>query len=615
MGLAPTAAALVLDLLIRGSDIFAFWIGGKAIYFSSWLVSAAFWSLPIHLVGRLFDSDKLAAKIGRIAFFVLFVWPLAIFGYGGQALYHKVFRVYVGRDTVRLGIVLRGTVGDWFSAWGGPLVFVAIGAVGALLAFGLFLLVKRDHARARASVPWLLVPTFLASLGVFWEDQVDSRFLQAALPDTCFVHGCMHALRAKVTGKWNEHQGVSIRTPAPLPPITPTRPTKPNVIFVITESVRADSLCSDPNVCKDDLLDPSVPDRIALGRLRAQAPNTFSACMMYWTGLGPDADFHQAHTAPFLWEVAHAIGYKTAYVSAQNPNFEDFGAYVHVAGIDTLVMGTDLGKMTQEQLGAPDERATAAMLDYAKAAKEPYFAVMQFSNTHAPYRTEPSMLPNHPESDSPFAPSYEYKNHYLNSVRLQMRTLAAFLDEMKKLPSWDDTVVVFVSDHGEELRDHGGLYHNHSLYEEQLEIPGFVVFGANALDASAKDALAKNRGHFTYTQDIHATMLDLLGAFDAAPTFPLADHTLGRSLLRPITGGEPMMLLSTSTSVWQPDDARFGVTTGVRKYVSWGPSSRLCLQLTADGKGETPIPMPRCNDLAPVVDAKFGSQMHDLGWR
>ncbi|MEO8797978.1 MAG: hypothetical protein ABI551_08845, partial [Polyangiaceae bacterium] len=83
VGLAPTAVALAMDLTIRARDVAGFWVGGKAIYFSSWAISAAFWSLPIHLASRLFDSTKLPAKLGRVAFFLLFVWPLAVFCYGG----------------------------------------------------------------------------------------------------------------------------------------------------------------------------------------------------------------------------------------------------------------------------------------------------------------------------------------------------------------------------------------------------------------------------------------------------------------------------------------------------------------------------------------------------
>ncbi|MGH7327550.1 MAG: LTA synthase family protein, partial [Polyangiaceae bacterium] len=548
--LLPTLAALIMDFTIRARTIAAFWIGGKAIYFSSLLVSSAFWALPLFLASRLFASNSVARRIGRVAFFALFVWPLATFSYGGQALYFHIFHVYIGRDTVRLGIALRGTVGDWFNAWGGPLVLVVIALVGAVLTIALYFRLKMKAPGLSRSMPWILVPLFCASIFCFWTDNVDSRFLQAAVPDACFIHGCIHALRAKVTGKWNERQGVSIRTPAPLPPLASTRAKKPNVLLIMTESVRADAICSDPKQCKDETLDLVAPDRITLGNLRTQTPNTFSACMVLWSGLAPNVDFRSAHTAPLLWELAKAVGYRTIYVTSQNPNFEDFGAYVRKAGIDTLEMGSDLGGMTQEQLGAPDERATAEMLRVLHSTTEPFFAVMQFSNTHFPYRTDPSLLPHRPESDNPLGPRDAYKNHYLNAVLFQEKTLANFLSELRTLPAWDNTVVLFVSDHGEELRDHGGLYHNHAIYDEQLKIPGFMLAGKNALTDADRAALASYRFRHTYAQDVHATIEDLFGVYDARETLPLASFVRGRSLVRVADGIEPTMLLTTSTSVW-----------------------------------------------------------------
>ena len=53
-----------------------------------------------------------------VAFFGLFVFPLALFCFGGQPLYFHVFHAYMARDTVRLGIALRGTLGAWLAAWG-----------------------------------------------------------------------------------------------------------------------------------------------------------------------------------------------------------------------------------------------------------------------------------------------------------------------------------------------------------------------------------------------------------------------------------------------------------------------------------------------------------------
>ena len=209
--------------------------------------------------------------------------------------------------------------------------------------------------------------TFLGALVCFWTDNVDSRFLQAALPDVCFVHGVVHALRMALTGHWGARQGVSLRTPAPLPALTSARSPRPNVVLILTESVRADTLCSDPPpLCRSEALDAVAADRIPLGRLTSQTPNTFSACMVLWTGLPADVDFVSAHSAPVLWEIARALGYRTVYVTSQNTQYEDFGAFVRRAGIDTRITALDLGGMEQEQIGAPDERATGALLRFLR---------------------------------------------------------------------------------------------------------------------------------------------------------------------------------------------------------------------------------------------------------
>jgi hypothetical protein len=614
--LTPTLTAILLDVILRAHTILSPQVAGKGTYLWGTFVSAGFWAFPFFLAGKLFRSDGRGFRIGRYAFFALFVLPIALFGYGGQALYFRVFGVYIGRDTVRLGIALRGTVGDWFEAWGGPLIFVAIFLIGLAVTLGFYFSLKRGAASLPKKAPWVIVIAFVVSIQSFWLDQLDSRFLQAAPPDACFVHGVIHALQAGVTGKWNERQGMSIRTPLPVPPLVSKRTPPPNIILIMTESVRADAICSDPLDCKDEALDAVVPDRLPLGILDAQTPNTFSACMMLWSGLAPNVDFKSAHTAPLLWEVARATGYNTAYITSQNPDYEDFGAYVRHAGIDTLVMATDLGDMAQEQIGAPDERVTARTLEFLRQNRTaPYFAVVQFSNTHAPYRTDPSFLPYQPESENPMRGVDLFHNHYLNSIRFQERTLAAFLTEVKKLPTWDNTVVVFLSDHGEEFRDHGGLYHNHALYEEQLRIPGWLVAGKNALSNEDVAGLAGYRKRRTYAQDVHATIVDLFGVQAAVPTFPLANLVGGRSLIEPPPADEYVALLSTSTSVWQPDDARFGVRIGDQVVVGGGPTQFQCFNTKDDPEERTPIvPISRCASLTDLVNQKFEPNMHALGW-
>ena len=49
--------------------------------------------------------------------------------------------------------------------------------------------------------------------------------------------------------------------------------------------------------------------------------------------------------------------------------------------------------------------------------------------------------------------------------------LGKFFDWMKKEGIYDNTMIVLVSDHGEEFNEHGGFWHGTTLYNEVLHIP------------------------------------------------------------------------------------------------------------------------------------------------
>jgi hypothetical protein len=561
----PTLVAVGCDLVLRPGSLLAFerlqWLN----YFGSTLASAGFWGGSLWLASGLFGLASPWARAGLYAFFALLVFPLETFCVGGQVLYFHVFHAYMARDTVRLGIAMRGTLGAWLSAWGGSLALMAaLGLVATALAFFLTKVAAEPARRASRVLP---VAGLCVAAYCFWVDFVESRSLQAAPPDTCFLHGAIHALRAAVTHAGWARRGVSLRAPEPLPPLSP--PAHPrSVMLIVTESVRADALCSaPPPLCRSPMLDDVAADRIPLGKLTTQSPGTLSSCVMLWTGLGPDADLKTMLHAPVLWEVAHAVGYRTAYVGSQNLRYEDFAAFFERAGIDVFASAADLGGAGDPHLGAPDENATARMLDFVRALRRdapatPYFATLHLSNTHWPYRVDPALQPFSPHDASPFGDTHARMNHYLNSVTLQSRTVGAFLRELRALPGWDDTVVVFVSDHGEEFREHGANYHLTNLFEEQVRIPGWLLAGDHALGSGDRQALAAWAPRRTFTRDLHATLLDLLSVFDARGTFPFADRLLGRSLLRAPDADEPIVPLSTASGVWEADITRYGVMQG-----------------------------------------------------
>jgi len=83
----------------------------------------------------------------------------------------------------------------------------------------------------------------------------------------------------------------------------------------------------------------------------------------------------------------------------------------------------------------------------------------------------------------------------------------------------EDTIVVFVADHGEEFLDHGSALHGYTLYDEQLHVPCFI-----------RDTRRSSRRIHSVTRmvDLLPTLLDLLdvpsdGPFQGRSLVPLID--------------------------------------------------------------------------------------------
>ena len=54
--------------------------------------------------------------------------------------------------------------------------------------------------------------------------------------------------------------------------------------------------------------------------------------------------------------------------------------------------------------------------------------------------------------------------------------LGSVIDELKETGRWDETLFILVSDHGEELGDHGGWLHDQSAYDELIRVPLVIRF-------------------------------------------------------------------------------------------------------------------------------------------
>ena len=97
------------------------------------------------------------------------------------------------------------------------------------------------------------------------------------------------------------------------------------------------------------------------------------------------------------------------------------------------------------------------------------------------------------------------------------------LDALEARGLAENTVVVLVSDHGEEFGEHGGYQHGHTLFAELVRVP--LIIRAPGIAPRRVASVAR-------TVDIHPTLLDVLGRAYFRPGRPVD----GASLVDPMKG-------------------------------------------------------------------------------
>jgi arylsulfatase A-like enzyme len=115
---------------------------------------------------------------------------------------------------------------------------------------------------------------------------------------------------------------------------------------------------------------------------------------------------------------------------------------------------------------------------------------------------------------------------YDRKIEAADRRVGRFLDALRELGLLDRTLVVLLSDHGEEFLEHGALDHGHTLHEEQLHVPLLMRFPRAA---GRRDVQAPVR-----TIDVFPTVFDALGLRGPASVD-------GQSLM-PLVRGQPLDL-------------------------------------------------------------------------
>ncbi len=109
-------------------------------------------------------------------------------------------------------------------------------------------------------------------------------------------------------------------------------------------------------------------------------------------------------------------------------------------------------------------RAAIRSIDRATKGDKPFFGLVFFGSPHRPY-----LARNPDDEDDPYA-------RYLGEVTYMDSQLGMVLDHVQERGLLEDTILIFLSDHGEEFLEHGGERHGRTLYIESVHVPLLVRF-------------------------------------------------------------------------------------------------------------------------------------------
>jgi glucan phosphoethanolaminetransferase (alkaline phosphatase superfamily) len=596
---APLVLVFVVDAVVRGDRLLALEPRYVVSYLGSLLESGALWALLLFTA----SAHRGVFRWFAAALFVL----LATLSIGGQLYFHRQYATYLNLDATLFGTSLATSLFGQLKADGRNFLASVLPPLGASIAMVWASRALLPPARpSRVALARLLAP--VAVLAVFLIP-CSYRTVQASTPDVIYFHA-IGGLVKQLTGVRTTAQvRPGLRTPPVMPRLEPAQPTPRNVILILTESVRADVVCSAPSESCPGAprVNRELKGRLPLLQMRSCASTTAIELAVLWSGLEPVASREALHSAPLLFDYAHAAGMDSAYWTSHHMMFANSRLFVQDLPTTKQCGATDLDPLADIDLGGRDDLLTERVLRELSALKEPFFGVVHYGNTHVPYRVDPADAPFQPAIESKGPDDNEaYRNYYKNAVYLQDKTIADLVRFVRKSPVAARTVLVFTSDHGEAFREHGQLGHTGSILDEEIHVPFWIDAPEGTLTAAEEAAIRAKRDEPASHADVTPTVLDLLGLWREPALAPYKRAMVGASLLAP-RAVAPALALTNCSGIWGCAFRNWGMMRGGLKLEGreWD-SQWHCYDVLADPREEHDLGPAACGGLVPLAEQIHG---------
>ena len=224
---------------------------------------------------------------------------------------------------------------------------------------------------------------------------------------------------------------------------------RPNILIVILESFSANVVGA---VNGQQAVENGMEVTPNLNRLAAQAivfDSAFSNAMRTDRGVvsiltgflaQPDMSIikypEKTRSLPTMAKVLDSIGYKTTMLYGGDINFANMRSYFYGSMYNEVIDYTAFA--TKDRLskwGVNDEKTFSYLYDLLNKQNregKPFFTTFLTLSSHEPFDVN----------------MHKFQNPYVNSVAYTDSCVGVFVEKLKQSHIWDNTLVVFVADHG-----------------------------------------------------------------------------------------------------------------------------------------------------------------------
>ena len=362
------------------------------------------------------------------------------------------------------------------------------------------------------------------------------------------------------------------------------------VILYLVDTLRADHLgCYGYERDTSPALDALAADGVRFESCQATSSWTKPASASVLTGLLPSQHgaVHKVSALPtqhlLAAEAFQAAGYRTGAFGANGFIFGTEQGFSR--GFDVFQTGGAILGGDSEHMDVRSDVLVGAALDWVREAPdEPFFLYVHAIDPHDPY-VPPEAFQDRYSKPVPGAQEATTVAHLVQRPDLAQAELErtvglydaeiAFADQelgklltgLKDLGLYDEALVVFVADHGEEFRDHGGFGHNPRMYQEVVRVPLVVKFPGSFGQPALRGAVHDRR---VSQVDVLPTLMDAVGIELQEPDRKkLAGDSLLAKVLEP--GADPLDVITISEADVSGTYTK-SITQGDWKYVrTWAP--------------------------------------------